>query len=396
MKCRSLKSADFRGKRVLLRVDFNVPMSAGQITDDTRIRAALPTIDFLRQRGARLLLVSHLGRPKGGVKEELRLDPVARQLEKLLDTPVTKVDSAVGPEAERAAASLKDGEVLLLENIRFYPGEEENDREFARELAGLAQVYVNDAFGTAHRAHASTVGVAEFLPAYAGLLMEKEIAALGQVLDNPASPFVAIIGGAKVSDKIGVIRNLLSKVDALLLGGGMANTFLAAQDFALGQSKVEPDKFDLARELIDEAKAKGVKLLLPADLVAADAFAPEAGQLIVKAELGVPQGWQALDIGPLARQQFAEEIKGAATVVWNGPMGVFEFPAFAKGTEAVAAALAAGKAFSVVGGGDSAAALEKLGKTQAVDHVSTGGGASLEFLEGKTLPGIEILLEGEV
>lgn len=395
MKCRSLKSADFRGKRVLLRVDFNVPMSAGQITDDTRIRAALPTIDFLRQQGARLLLVSHLGRPKGGVKEELRLDPVARQLEKLLDIPVTKVDSAVGPEAERAAASLKDGEVLLLENIRFYPGEEENDREFARELAGLAQVYVNDAFGTAHRAHASTVGVAEFLPAYAGLLMEKEIAALGQVLDNPASPFVAIIGGAKVSDKIGVIRNLLSKVDALLLGGGMANTFLAAQGFALGQSKVEPDKFDLARELIDEAKVKGVKLLLPADLVAADAFAPEAGQLIVKAELGVPQGWQALDIGPLARQQFAEEIKGAATVVWNGPMGVFEFPAFAKGTEAVAAALAAGQAFSVVGGGDSAAALEKLGKTQAVDHVSTGGGASLEFLEGKTLPGIEILLEGE-
>lgn len=395
MECKSIKSAEFKGKQVLLRVDFNVPMSAGEITDDTRIRAALPTIDFLRRQGARLVLVSHLGRPKGAVKEELRLDPVARQLEKLLGVPVAKIDSAIGKEAQAAAEALKDGDVLLLENIRFYPGEEKNDPEFAAELAKVADVFVNDAFGTAHRAHASTVGVAAYLPAYGGLLMEREIKMLGKVLTAARRPFVAIIGGAKVSDKIGVIRNLLAKVDTLLIGGGMANTFLAAKGYDLGESKVEEDKLDLARELMAEAEERGVKLLLPADVVAADAFAADAGQQIIKAELGLPKGWMALDIGPLARQQFAEAIGAAATVVWNGPMGVFEFDAFALGTDAIAAALAASKAFSVVGGGDSAAALEKLGKADAIDHISTGGGASLEFLEGKSLPGIAILLKEE-
>jgi len=395
MECKSIKSAEFRGKRVLLRVDFNVPMSAGEITDDTRIRAALPTIDFLRRQGARLVLVSHLGRPKGTVKEELRLDPVARRLEKLLAVPVAKVDSSIGKEAQAAVAALNDGDVLLLENIRFYPGEEKNDPEFAEKLAKLADVFVNDAFGTAHRAHASTVGVADYLPAYGGLLMEREIKMLGKVLSVARRPFVAIIGGAKVSDKIGVIRNLLAKVDTLLIGGGMANTFLAAKGCDLGESKVEEDKLELARELMAEAKERGVKLLLPADVVAADAFAADAGQQIVKPELGVPKGWMALDIGPLARQQFSEVIGSAATVVWNGPMGVFEFDAFALGTAAIAEALAASKAFSVVGGGDSAAALEKLGKADAIDHISTGGGASLEFLEGKSLPGIAILLKEE-
>ncbi|NLY31439.1 MAG: phosphoglycerate kinase [Firmicutes bacterium] len=395
MECKSIKSAAIKGKRVLLRVDFNVPMSAGEVTDDTRIRAALPTIKHLRGQGARLILVSHLGRPKGTVKDELRLDPVARQLEKLLGAPVAKVDTAIGEEAQQAVSALKDGDVLLLENIRFYPGEEKNEPAFARELAQLADIFVNDAFGTAHRALASTVGVADYLPAYAGLLMEREIQMLGQVLTAPRRPFVAIIGGAKVSDKIGVIRNLLAKVDTLLIGGGMANTFLAAKGFDLGESKVEEDKLDLARELLAEAEDLGVQLLLPADVVVADAFSADAGQQIVKAELGVPKGWMALDIGPLARQQFAEAISKAATVVWNGPMGVFEFDAFATGTAAIAEAIADSKAFSVVGGGDSAAALEKLGKADAIDHISTGGGASLEFLEGKTLPGIAILLKEE-
>ena len=293
MECKSIKSAAIKGKRVLLRVDFNVPMSAGEVTDDTRIRAALPTIKHLRGQGARLILVSHLGRPKGTVKDELRLDPVARQLEKLLGAPVAKVDTAIGEEAQQAVSALKDGDVLLLENIRFYPGEEKNEPAFARELAQLADIFVNDAFGTAHRAHAINVGVADYLPAYAGLLMEREIQMLGQVLTAPRRPFVAIIGGAKVSDKIGVIRNLLAKVDTLLIGGGMANTFLAAKGFDLGESKVEEDKLDLARELLAEAEDLGVQLLLPADVVVADAFSADAGQQIVKAELSA----QGLD-GP--------------------------------------------------------------------------------------------------
>jgi phosphoglycerate kinase len=395
MECNSIREANFRGKRVLVRVDFNVPMSAGKITDDTRIRAALPTINNLLQQGAKVVLVSHLGRPKGTIKEELRLDPVARRLEELLRVKVAKANSSIGTAAEAAVAALEDGQVLLLENIRFYPGEEKNDPEFAAELAKLADVFVNDAFGTAHRAHASTAGVAAYLPAYAGLLMEREIRMLSKVLTQPQRPFVAIIGGVKVSDKIGVIRSLLAKVDTLIIGGGMANTFLAAKGYALGASKVEEDKLDLARELMSEADKQDVKLLLPADVVVADAFAAEASQQIVKPELGVPEGWMALDIGPLAREEFAAALAAAATVVWNGPMGVFEFDAFALGTDAVATALAESEAFSVVGGGDSAAAIEKLGKTDAIDHISTGGGASLEFLEGKSLPGIDVLLKEE-
>lgn len=394
MECKSIKDVDLKGKRVLVRVDFNVPMEAGKISDDTRIRAALPTIQLLRDKGAGVILVSHLGRPKGKVNDELRLDPVAVRLGELLKAEVIKVSESIGPEAEEAAASLTSGQVLLLENIRFYPGEEKNDPDFAAQLARLADVFVSDAFGTAHRAHASTVGVAQHLPAYAGLLMEKEIRMLGKVLNNPQRPFVAIIGGAKVSDKIGVIRNLLQKVDTLIIGGGMANTFLAAQGFAMGSSKVEADKLDLARELLAEAEEGNVSLLLPADLVVADEFSPDASQQILTPELGVPKDWMALDIGPLARDEFARAIAGAATVVWNGPMGVFEFDSFALGTDAVATALAESKAFSVVGGGDSAAALEKLGKADAIDHISTGGGASLEFLEGIELPGITILLKG--
>lgn len=393
MECKTIRDIDLKGKKVLVRVDFNVPMADGEISDDTRIREALPTIRHLRDQGARIILVSHLGRPKGQVKEELRLDPVAVRLGELLGTEVLKVATSIGEEARQAANSLRDGQVLLLENIRFYPGEEKNDPEFAAELAQLAEIFVGDAFGAAHRAHASTVGVAEHLPAYAGLLMEKEVRMLSRVLAEPQRPFVAIIGGAKVSDKIGVIRNLLKKVDTLIIGGGMANTFLAAQGYAMGASKVEQDKIDLARELLAQAEEANVSLLLPADLVVADAFAPDAASQILQPQQGVPQGWMALDIGPLAREQFAQAIRQAATVVWNGPMGVFEFDAFARGTEAVATALAESNSFSVVGGGDSAAALVKLGKAQAVDHISTGGGASLEFLEGKELPGIKILLK---
>lgn len=391
MECKTIRDQELKGRRALVRVDFNVPMADGAITDDTRIRAALPTIRLLMDKGAKTILVSHLGRPKG-VDDSLRLDPVARRLGELLKTEVRKISSSIGAEAKAAAAELPDGGILLLENIRFYPEEEKNDPGFAAELAKLADVYVNDAFGTAHRAHASTEGVAKHLPACAGLLMEKEITMLGKVLSQPRPPFAAIIGGAKVSDKIGVIRNLLSKVNTLIIGGGMANTFLAAQGYSLGDSKVEEEKLDLARELIQEAEERRVNLLLPADLVAASAFAADASQQIVKPSIGVPSGWMALDIGPLAREQFAQAISGAATVVWNGPMGVFEFPAFARGTEAVAKALADSNAFSVVGGGDSAAALEKLGMADAVDHISTGGGASLEFLEGKRLPGITVLL----
>lgn len=393
MQCKSIKDLELRGKKVLVRVDFNVPMEAGVISDDTRIQAALPTIRRLRGQGARVILVSHLGRPKGQVVEELRLDRVAQHLGKLLHTDVLKIATSVGDEARQAAQALEDGQVLLLENIRFYVGEEKNDPEFAAELAELADVFVNDAFGAAHRAHASTVGVAQHLPAYAGLLMEKEVSMLNRALTQPKRPFVAIIGGAKVSDKIGVIRNLLDKVDTLIVGGGMANTFLAAQGFAMGASLVERDKLDLARELLAQAEEGKVSLLLPADLVIADAFAADASCQIVQPVQGVLPDWMALDIGPLAREQFDQIIRAAATVVWNGPMGVFEFDAFARGTDAVATALAESNSFSVVGGGDSVAALEKLGKAEAVDHISTGGGASLEFLEGKELPGIKILLK---
>ncbi len=391
MNIKTLKDITLDGKRVLVRVDFNVPIENGQIIDDTRIRAALPTISYLIGRGARIILVSHLGRPKGEVKEDLRLDLLAQRLSDLLGLEVLKADTAVSSEVAEAVSQLKKGDILMLENIRFYPGEESNDPDFARQLASLADVFVNDAFGTSHRAHASTTGVADYLPTVAGLLMAKEIDMLSRVLEKPARPFVAIIGGAKVSDKIGVIRNLLDRVDSLVIGGGMANTFLAAQGIEMGDSLVEKDKLKLARDLIKMAEKKGVELLLPLDLVLADSFSASAKSRTVDASEGVASGWQALDIGPKSCELFSKKIVAAATVVWNGPMGVFEFDAFAAGTDAVAAALAASESFSLVGGGDSVAALEKLGQTAAVDHISTGGGASLEYLEGKVLPGISVL-----
>lgn len=388
----TLKDLDLHNKRVLVRVDFNVPLEAGRVTDNTRIRAALPTIQYLIDHGARVILMSHLGRPKGKVKEELRLDPVARELEGLLGRPVHKVNDCIGSEVEAAVAALKPGEVLLLENLRFYPEEEKNDPEFARKLASLADLYVNDAFGAAHRAHASTEGVAHYLPAAAGFLLQKEIETLGKALADPERPFVAIIGGAKVSDKISVIRNLLTKVDTLIIGGGMANTFLRAKGYAMGRSLVEEDQVPLAQELMATAEQQGVKMLLPRDLVVAQEFKADAPHQVVAAS-AVPDGWMALDIGPETAQDFANALTGARTVVWNGPMGVFEMEPFAHGTEAVARAVAAVDGMTIVGGGDSVAAVEKMGVAEKIGHISTGGGASLEFLEGKALPGVVALTE---
>ncbi len=389
----TIEDIDVRGKRVLVRVDFNVPMDEkGNVTDDTRIRAALPTINYLKSQGAKVILISHFGRPKGQVKEEFRMDPVAQELADLLGEEIGKADDCIGPAAENEIRMMEEGEVLLLENVRFYPEEEKNNADFARKLASLADVYVNDAFGTAHRAHASTAGVAKFLPAAAGYLMQKEIEFMGKALENPDRPFVAIIGGAKVSDKIGVIENLLTKVDTLIIGGGMANTFLKAQGYDIGKSLLEEDKIALAKSLINLAQEKGVNLLLPKDVVIADKFAADAKHNIVAAS-EIPSDWMALDIGPEASKEFAEAVKDAKTVVWNGPMGVFEMDAFAKGTENVAKSLAESGAISIVGGGDSVAAVEKMGVADKMSHISTGGGASLEFLEGKELPGIVALGE---
>lgn len=386
----TVSDLDMAGKRVLVRVDFNVPLQDGEVADDSRIRAALPTIEYLRRQGARVILVSHLGRPKGQVVEGLRMAPVARRLGELLGTEVKTVPACVGPEVEAAAARLNDGDVLLLENVRFYPGEEKNDPEFAKQLAAVADAYVNDAFGTAHRAHASTVGVAKLLPAAAGFLIQKELEFLGRALENPERPFLAILGGAKVSDKIGVIRNLLPKVDAIAIGGGMAYTFLKAQGLEVGKSIVDEDRIGLAKELLDEAKERGVAMLLPVDVVVADKFGEDAARQIVDVA-EIPADWQGLDIGPKTRKLFAKEIARAKTVVWNGPMGVFEWAPFAEGTEEVARAMADSGAVTIVGGGDSAAAVAQYGLTDKMSHVSTGGGASLEFLEGKELPGIAAL-----
>lgn len=387
----TVRDIDVKGKRVLVRVDFNVPLDAERnITDDTRIRAALPTIKYLLERGARVILASHLGRPKGQRKEEFSLAPVARRLEELLGQPVSKLDDCVGPQVEAGVRAMKDGDVILLENLRFYKEEEANDEGFAKALASLADTYVNDAFGAAHRAHASTAGVAEFVPGVAGFLMEKEIEVMGKALSVPERPFVAILGGAKVKDKVGVISNLIEKVDSLIVGGGMAYTFLKAQGLEIGKSIVDEEKLDLAKELMEKAKAKGVKFLLPVDVVVADKFAEDADIKVVDVS-EIPSDWQALDIGPKTREAFAREIADAKTVVWNGPMGVFEMKPFAEGTRRIAKALADSRAVTIVGGGDSAAAISEMGFADKMTHVSTGGGASLEFLEGKVLPGVAAL-----
>ena len=387
---KSIRDISPKGKRILVRCDFNVPLDGSTITDDKRITEALPTVRYLMEQGGRVILCSHLGRPKGQVNLKYSLAPVAARLSELLGCPVPLSSDIIGEEAHRLADSLEDGQVMLLENVRFDAREEKNDPEFAKELASLAELYVNDAFGTAHRAHASTAGVADYLPAVCGFLIEKEIGFLGGALENPKRPFVAILGGTKVSDKIGVIRSLLEKVDSLVIGGGMAYTFVKAQGGAIGDSLCEEDKLDLARQLLAEAEAKGVRLLLPVDTVIADAFSEEANTRTVTAG-EIPDGWQGLDIGEATRELFAQEIKNAATVVWNGPMGVFEMKKFAAGTEAVAKALAESEAITIIGGGDSAAAAAQLGYADRISHISTGGGASLEFLEGLVLPGIACL-----
>jgi phosphoglycerate kinase len=390
MNKKTIQDVDVGGKRVLVRLDLNVPLQEGEVADDTRIQAALPTIRYLLDREASLILCSHLGRPKGKVDDSLKMEPVARRLAELLERPVTKLDDCVGPQVESAVAEAGPGDVILLENTRFHPEEKANDPEFARQLAALAELYVNDAFGSAHRAHASTEGVAHYLPAVAGFLMEKELEFLGRVLASPVHPFVAILGGAKISDKIGVIENLLDRVDVFLIGGGMANTFLKAEDYDVGDSLVEDGSLDVARSLLQQA---GDKLVLPVDVTVADRFEAEAFSQVVAAG-NVPRGWRILDIGPRTLELFQGHLENARTVVWNGPMGVFEFAKFAQGTEAVARMLAnLPDATTVIGGGDSAAAVKRVGLDDKMTHVSTGGGASLEFLEGKTLPGVAALLD---
>ena len=391
MDKKTVRDLDVAGKKVLVRVDFNVPLNdKGEITDDTRITASLPTIQYLLEQKAAVILMAHLGRPKGQVKPELSLAPVAKHLGKLLGKKILFAPDCVGEAAQAAASKLKPGHILLLENLRFHKEEEKNDMDFAEKLASLADLYVNDGFGVSHRAHASVEGVTHFLPAAAGFLLEKEIQYVGQAVTNPLHPFVAIIGGAKVSDKIGVISNLLDKVDTLLIGGGMANTFLAAQGYKMGKSLVEDDKLDLAKELLAKAKKNKVNMLLPTDLVMAAAFAPDAEHVTEKVK-NLNQAYMALDIGAETSKAYAEALADAKMIVWNGPMGVFEMDAFCKGTEAVAKAVAKSRATSIVGGGDSVAAIEKLGLAKRITHISTGGGASLEYLEGKVLPGVAAL-----
>jgi phosphoglycerate kinase len=394
MNKKTIRDIDVAGKRVLVRVDFNVPLNAErQITDDTRIKAALPTLTYLLDHGAALILMSHLGRPDGQVVEKLRLTPIAQRLSELLGRPVQTAHDSIGLEVEAQAGALQPGQVLLLENLRFHKEEEKNNPEFARQLAGLADLYVNDAFGTAHRAHASTEGVTKTLPGVAGFLMEKELNFLGSALENPQRPLVAIIGGAKVSDKIAVLERLISLSDSILIGGGMANTFLKAQGYEIGDSLFEESKLDVARNLIAKAQQKGSRFLLPSDVAIADRFAADADHKIV-ASSEVPQGWRILDIGPAAIEDFRQVLAEARTIVWNGTLGVAEFPEFAKGTDAIIEILAertkAG-ALTIIGGGDSAAAVEQADAAAKMTHVSTGGGASLEFLEGRTLPGVAAL-----
>jgi phosphoglycerate kinase len=391
MNKKSLKDVDVKGKRVFCRVDFNVPMQDGNITDDTRIRAAIPTIQYLVDQGAKVILASHLGRPKGKVVEEMRLTPVAKRLGELLEKEVQKADEAHGDAVKAQIEGLNAGEVLLLENVRFYPGEEKNDPELAKAFAELADLYVNDAFGAAHRAHASTEGIAHYLPAVSGFLMEKELDVLGKALSNPERPFTAIIGGAKVKDKIGVIENLLEKVDNLIIGGGLAYTFVKAQGHEIGKSLLEEDKIDLAKSFMEKAKEKGVNFYMPIDAIVADEFSADANTKSVSIE-EIPADWLSLDIGPKTAELYQDVIQNSKLVIWNGPMGVFEMEKFAEGTKAVAEALANSEnTYSVIGGGDSAAAVEKFHLADKMSHISTGGGASLEFMEGKALPGVVAL-----
>ncbi len=391
MNKKTIRDIPLKGKRALVRVDFNVPMDGeGNITDDNRILGALPTIRYLVEQGAKVVLMSHMGRPKGTVNPKYSLAPVARRLSELMGQPVHMAADVIGEDADRKVAALKEGEVALLENLRYHAEEEKNDPEFAKKLASYGEVYVNDAFGTAHRAHASTEGVAHFRPAVSGFLIEKELKFLGQAVENPERPFVAVLGGAKVSDKLGVINNLLDKVDTLIIGGGMAYTFVKARGGQIGKSLLEEDKLDYAREMLKKAAEKGVNLLLPEDTLAADSFSNDARSRAVPSG-EIPEGWQGLDIGPKAQQKFSEAVRNAKTVVWNGPMGVFEFPNFAAGTRAVARAMAESHATTIVGGGDSAAAVAQLGFADKISHISTGGGASLEFLEGLELPGVAAL-----
>ncbi len=390
MNKKSIKDIDVKGKKVFCRVDFNVPMQNGTITDDTRIRAALPTIQYLMEQGAKVILASHMGRPKGEVKEELRLTPVAIKLSELLGKEVGKADEAYGDAVKAQIEKMNDGDVLLLENVRFYPGEEKNDPELAKEFASLADIFVNDAFGTAHRAHASTEGIAKHIPAVSGFLMQKELDVLGKAMSNPERPFTAIIGGAKVKDKIGVIENLLDKVDNLIIGGGLAYTFIKAKGYEIGTSLLEEDKIDLAKSFMQKAEEKGVKFYMPIDAVIAPEFGENVESKIVDID-AIPADWMSLDIGPKTVELYADVIKNSKLVIWNGPMGVFEFDKFANGTKGVAEALANSDAFSVVGGGDSAAAAEKFHLADKMSHISTGGGASLEFIEGKELPGVVAL-----
>lgn len=391
MNKKTVKDINVKGKKVLVRCDFNVPQDEnGNITDTRRIVSSLPTIKYLIENGAKVILCSHLGRPKGEVKKEFSLAPVAKELSKELGIEVKLADDVIGESAKQLATNLKEGEVMLLENVRFDAREEKNDESMAKELASLAEVYVNDAFGTSHRAHASTAGVANFLPAVSGFLIEKELDFMGTALENPERPFVAILGGKKVSDKIGVINALLEKVDTLIIGGAMAYTFFKAQGYEVGNSICELDKLDLALELMEKAKSKGVKLMLPVDTKIGKEFKPDTESKIVKCT-EIPEEWEGYDIGPESIAMYKEELKNAKTIVWNGPLGLFEFDQFAIGTNEIAKTLAEVSAITIIGGGDSAAAIEKAGLADKMTHISTGGGASLEFLEGKKLPGIECL-----
>ncbi|SHF57959.1 phosphoglycerate kinase [Caldanaerobius fijiensis DSM 17918] len=391
MNKKTIEDIDVTGKRVLVRVDFNVPMDENKnITDDTRIRAALPTIEYLINKNAKVILVSHLGRPKGQFNEKYSLKPVAARLSQLLGKDVIMANDVIGEDAKAKAAALQNGQVLLLENVRFHAEEEKNDPDFSKQLASLAEVYVNDAFGTAHRAHASTAGVADYLPAVAGYLIKKELDVMGKALEDPERPFVAILGGAKVSDKIGVITNLLDKVDTLIIGGAMCFTFFKAKGYEVGKSLVEEDKVELAKDMMKQAESKGVKFLLPVDVVVAREFKADAEHWTVDSDK-IPSDVMGLDIGQKTIDLFSKEIISAKTVVWNGPMGVFEMPAFAVGTKAIAEAMSKCSGTTIIGGGDSAAAVEQLGYADKMTHISTGGGASLEFLEGKELPGVAVL-----